>query len=168
AQKARPVIGYVSGASPQATASSVAAFHKGLGEAGYVEGETVRIEYRWAEGNYDRLPAMAADLVAYGVDVIAAVSGPSGIAAKRATSTIPIVFTGGIDPVAAGLVASLARPGGNVTGVSFLFVEMHPKRLELLCDLVPQAKVIALLVNPNFSGAAPIVRDMQQAAHAKA
>ena len=162
-----PVIGYLSSASPQATASSVAAFHKGLGEAGYVEGETVRIEYRWAEGNYDRLPAMAVDLVAYGVDVIAAVGGPSGIAAKRATTTIPIVFTGGIDPVATGLVASLARPGGNVTGINFLFVDMHPKRVELLCELVPQAKVIALLVNPSFPGAERTIEAVQEAARAR-
>src|SRR5207248_6593529 len=109
-QKAMPVIGYLSSGLPRSTASNVAAFHKGLGEAGYVDGQNVAIEYRWAEGNYDRLPAMADDLVAHGVDVIAALGGPSGIAAKHATSTIPIVFTGGIDPVATGLVASLARP----------------------------------------------------------
>jgi ABC-type uncharacterized transport system substrate-binding protein len=107
------------------------------------------IEYRWAEG-YDRLPALAADLVGRKVDVIAAVSGPSALAAKSATSTIPIVFMSGTDPVADGLIATLARPGGNLTGVSFLYVELRPKRLELLSEFVPQAKVIAVLVNPNF------------------
>ena len=125
------------------------------------------IEYRWAEGNYDRLPALAADLVGRNVDVIAAAGGPSAEAAKAATATIPIVFNGGIDPVATGLVASLARPGGNLTGFNFLFVEMHPKRLELLCDLVPQARVIALLVNPNFSGAERTMRDLVEAARVK-
>ena len=114
AQKALPVIGYLASGLPNA-GSHVAAFNKGLGEAGYVDGQNVAIEYRWAEGDYSRLPAMAADLVAHGVDVIAAMGGPSGSAAKAATSTTPIVFTGGIDPVATGLVASLARPGGNVT-----------------------------------------------------
>ncbi|HYU10945.1 MAG TPA: ABC transporter substrate-binding protein [Stellaceae bacterium] len=166
-QKAMPVIGYLSSGSPGPTAAGVAAFRQGLSEAGYVEGQNLAIEYRWAEGNYDRLPALAADLVGRNVDVIAAFGGPSAVAAKGATSTIPIVFTGGIDPVATGLVASLARPGGNLTGFNFLFVEMHPKRLELLCDLVPEARVIALLVNPNFSGAERTMRDVQEAARVK-
>ena len=168
AQKTMPVVGFLSLASALPIQHPVmAAFHKGLGEASYVDGETVRIEYRWADGNYDRLPAMAADLVAHGVDVIAAVGGPSAMAAKRATSTIPIVFTGGIDPVATGLVASLARPGGNVTGINFLFVDMHPKRLELICELVPQARVIALLVNPSFPGAERTIEAVQEAARAR-
>ncbi len=166
-QKTMPVIGYLSSGSPGPAAPTLAAFRKGLGEIGYVEGQNLALEFRWAEGNYDRLPAMAADLVAHGVDVIAALGGPSGIAAKRATSTIPIVFTGGIDPVATGLVASLARPGGNVTGINFLFVDMHPKRLELLCELVPQARVIALLVNPSFPGAERTIEAVQEAARAR-
>ena len=115
--------------------------------------DNVAIEYRWAEGEYARLPALAADLVARKVDVIAAGSAPSALAAKNATSTIPIVFTSGGDPVTAGLVDSLARPGGNATGVSILNAELLPKRIELLSELVPQAKVIALLVNPNNSTA---------------
>ena len=125
------------------------------------------IEYRWAEGSHDRLPALAADLVGRKVDVIVTGGGtPSALAAKNATSTIPIVFIGG-DPVAEGLVASLARPGGNLTGVSFLTVELMPKRLELLSELVPQARVIALLVNPNNSNTSASIRDVQEAARAK-
>ena len=126
------------------------------------------IEYRWAEGRYDRLPALAADLVGRKVDVIVASGGAAAaLAAKNATSTIPIVFIGVGDPVAVGLVASLARPGGNLTGVSILAVELMPKRLELLSELVPQARVIALLVNPNNPNAERIMRDMQEAARAK-
>jgi putative ABC transport system substrate-binding protein len=166
-QKAMPVIGYLSNLSRDTSAPFVAAFHQGLGETGYVDGSNVTIEYRWAEGRYDRLPALAADLVARKVDVIVASGNPSARAAKNATSTIPIVFTSGDDPVQDGLVASLARPGGNLTGVSYLFVELHPKRLELLSELVPQAGVIALLVNPNFSGAERTMRDVQEAARAK-
>jgi putative ABC transport system substrate-binding protein len=167
-QKAMPVIGYLNSASPGPNALNVAAFHQGLGEAGYVEGQNLAIEYRWAEGHYDRLPALAADLVARKVNLIAATGAPpSALAAKSATSTIPIVFTNGADPVELGLVASLARPGGNLTGVSFLLVELMPKRLELLSELVPQAGVIALLVNPNNSITDRIVRDMQEAARAK-
>jgi putative ABC transport system substrate-binding protein len=167
-QMAMPVIGYLHFGSPGPSASQVADFHQGLSETGYVEGQNVAVEYRWAEDRYDRLPALAADLVGRKVDVIAAVSAPSALAAKNATSTIPIVFMSGTDPVADGLVASLARPGGNLTGVSFLYVELHPKRLELLSELVPQAKVIALLVNPNFSsGTERIMRDVQEAARVK-
>ena len=125
------------------------------------------IEYRWAEGSYDRLPALAADLVSRKVDVIAASGGGGDVAsraAKDATSTIPIVFIGGGDPVEAGLVASLGRPGGNITGISFIAVELAPKRLELLTELVPQARIIGLLVNPSSPTAERTVRDMQKAA----
>jgi len=167
-QMAMPVIGYLHFGSPGPSASQVADFHQGLSETGYVEGQNVAVEYRWAEGRYDRLPALAADLVSRKVDVIVAVSGPSALAAKNATSTIPIAFMSGTDPVADGLVASLARPGGNLTGISFLFVYLHPKRLELLSELVPQARVIALLVNPNFVGGVErIIRGVQEAARAK-
>jgi putative tryptophan/tyrosine transport system substrate-binding protein len=136
-QKTMPVIGWLSGASPGSYAPFAAAFGQGLSDADYVEGQNVAIDYRWANGEYDRLAALAADLVRRKVDVIAALSLPAALAAKSATSTIPIVFVTGDDPVANGLVASLARPGGNVTGVSFLGVELQPKRLELLCDLFP-------------------------------
>jgi putative ABC transport system substrate-binding protein len=166
-QKAMKVIGFLHFGSPGPSVDQVADFHQGLSETGYVEGQNVAVEYRWAEGRYDRLPAMAADLVSRKVDVIVAVSAPSALAAKSATSTIPIVFMSGTDPVKDGLVASLARPGGNLTGVSFLFVELHLKRLELLSELVPQARAIALLVNPNFSGAERTIRDVQEAARAK-
>jgi putative ABC transport system substrate-binding protein len=163
-QKTVPVIGYLGGTSPS---SYLAAFRQGLSETGYVEGQNVAIEYRWAEGHYDRLPALAAALVSRTVDVIVAVSGPSALAAKNATSTIPIVFMTGTDPVGDRLVAGLSRPGGNITGISFLFVELHAKRLELLSDLVPQARVIVLLVNPNFSGSEQITQNVQEAARLK-
>jgi putative ABC transport system substrate-binding protein len=159
-----PVIGFLSGTSPDAFAPNVAAFQQGLGETGYVEGQNVVIEYRWAEGHYDRLPALAADLVGRKVDVIVALAGtPSALAAKTATSTIPIVFSSGA-PVEQGLVASLARPGGNLTGFSIMGIELIPKRVELLSELVPQAKVIALLVNPNNT---LLVMGAQEAARAK-
>jgi putative tryptophan/tyrosine transport system substrate-binding protein len=165
-QKAMPVIGYLHFGSP-GLAPTPAAFLRGLGETGYVEGQNVAIEYRWAEGHYDRLPALAADLAGRDVDVTAAFGPPSARAAKGATSTIPIVFTVGADPVADGLVASLARPGGNLTGLSILAAELVPKRLELLCELVPQAKAMALLVNPNNAYSEPIIIDAQKAARAK-
>jgi ABC-type uncharacterized transport system substrate-binding protein len=166
-QRAMPVIGYLSSTSLGAQAPWVAAFRQGLGEAGYVEGQNVAIEYRWAEGRYDRLPELAADLAGRKVDVIVTQGGiPPARAAKDATSTIPIVFVGG-DPIAAGLVASLARPGGNLTGMVFMTAEMVPKRLELVSELVPQAGVIALLVNPNNPLPEPIMREVQDAAHAK-
>jgi ABC-type uncharacterized transport system substrate-binding protein len=148
-QKAMPVIGYLNTASPGPAAANVAAFRQGLSDTGYVEGQNLAIEYRWVEGHYDRLPALAADLVGRNVDVIAAASLPSARAAKSASSTIPIVVTIGTDPVEDGLVASLARPGGNLTGVTFMMTELMPKRLELLSELVPQVGVIARLVNPN-------------------
>jgi putative ABC transport system substrate-binding protein len=166
-QKAMPVIGFLSSGSPGPTAPFMAAFRQGLRETGYVEGQNVAIEYRWAEGHYDRLSAMAADLVGRKVDVIAAVSLPSALAAKSATSTIPIVFSVGTDPVELGLVASLNRPGGNLTGTAIMATELMPKRLELLSELVPRAGAIALLVNPNNASAEPQMRDVQEAARAK-
>jgi putative tryptophan/tyrosine transport system substrate-binding protein len=166
-QKAMPVIGFLGSTSPGVSAPSLAAFRQGLSETGYVERKDVAIEYRWAEGNYDRLPALAADLVSRKVDVIVTGTTPATLAAKSATSTIPIVFMIGADPVEVGLVASLARPGGNLTGIAIMVTELTPKRLELLSDLVPQAKVIALLVNPNNSNAERIIGDMQEAARAR-
>jgi putative ABC transport system substrate-binding protein len=166
-QKAMPVVGFLGVSSPGPTAPYVAAFEQGLSEAGWVEGKNVAIEFRWAEALYDRLPALAADLVGRKVDVIVAFGGiPAAVAAKSATSTIPIVFSVG-DPVELGLVASLARPGGNLTGVSTMAPELISKRLELLSELVPQAGVIALLVNPNNSNTERIIGDMQEAAHTK-
>ena len=165
-QKAMPVIGFLHGASPGFFAPYVTAFRQGLSETGYVEGRNVAIEFRWAEGHYDRLPAFAADLVARKVDVIF-VSGSSGTAAARdATSTIPIVFAGGGDLVTAGLVAGLARPGGNLTGVSVFGRELHPKRLQLLSEVVPQVEAIALLVNPTNVTSESVIRDTQEAARA--
>jgi putative ABC transport system substrate-binding protein len=167
-QKAMPVIGFLGSASAGAFAPFIAAFRQGLGEAGYIEGQNVAIEYRWAEGQYDRLPALAADLVGRNVDVIATQGGTtSARAAKNATPTIAIVSLGIGDPVERGLVASLARPGGNLTGVSNMTTELMPKRLELLSDLVPRASVIALLVNPNSSTTERIIGDVQEAARAK-
>jgi putative ABC transport system substrate-binding protein len=166
-QKAMPVIGYLNLGSPSTSSSFVAAFHQGLGEVGYVEGQNVAIEYRWDEGRPDRLPALAADLVGRRVDVIVAGGDAAVLAAKSATSTIPIVFFSGGDPVATGLVASLARPSGNLTGVGIMVVELMAKRLELLSELVPQAKVIALLVNPNDPNVERFIGDVQDAAHAK-
>ncbi len=167
-QKRVPVIGFLHSGSPGPAAPNVAAFHQGLNETGYVEGQNVAIEYRWAEGSNDRLPALAADLVGRKVDLIVSAGGtPTARAAKNATSTIPIVFTGVGDPVELGLVASLARPGGNLTGFSVITSELMPKRLQLLTELVPQARVIALLANPNNPGAEPAIRNMQEAASAK-
>jgi putative tryptophan/tyrosine transport system substrate-binding protein len=167
-QKAMPVVGFLSSTSPGPFARFVAAFQQGLSETGYIDGQNVAIEYRWAEGRYDRLPALAADLVGRKVDVIATSgAGISALAATSATSTIPIVSVFGDDPVATGLVTSLARPGGNLTGVSILTVELMQKRLELLSELVPQARVVALLVNPNNESTPRIIRDVQEAARVK-
>jgi putative tryptophan/tyrosine transport system substrate-binding protein len=167
-QHTLPVIGYLSGGASGPFAAFLAAFRKGLGEIGYVEGQNVAFEYRWAEGHYDRLPALAAELVERKVDLIAASGGDfAARAAKAATSTIPIVFTSGDDPAETGLVASLARPGGNLTGFSLLVVELHAKRLELISEVIPNAKVIALLVNPDSPQTERVVRAMQEAAGVK-
>jgi putative ABC transport system substrate-binding protein len=166
-QKTMPVIGYLSSGASATDASNVAAFRQGLSETGYVEGRNVVIEYRWADGHYDRLPVLATDLVSRKVDVISSWGTPAALAAKRATLTIPVVFAGVGDAVGAGLVASLARPGGNLTGVSLLAPELVPKLIELLSELVPQAKVIALLTNPT-TAPDPVIRNLvQEVGHAK-
>ena len=167
-QNAMPVIGVLGAPSPGPFAPFVAAFHQGLSETGYVEGQNVAIEYRWAEGRYDRLPALAAELVGRKVDVIATLGGmPSVLAAKSSTSTIPVIFNVGSDPVELGLVASLAQPGGNLTGVPGMASELMAKRLELLLELVPQARAIALLVNPNNADTEGVMRDVREAARTK-
>jgi putative tryptophan/tyrosine transport system substrate-binding protein len=170
-QKAMPVIGFL-GPFPPAMNAQIeleqAAFREGLRETGYVEGQNVAIEYRRAEGHYDRLPALAADLVARKVDVIVTQGGDSSsLAAKNATSTIPILFHTPNDPVATGLVASLARPGGNLTGVSLMFDELMPKLLEQLLELVPRARLIALMVHPDEPSTERIIGQMQEAVRAK-
>ena len=167
-QKPMPVIGYLNGTSPAANAELLAAFRKGLNEAGYNEGQNVTIEYRWAEFHYDRLSALAADLVGRKVDLIAACGGAGeALAAQSATSTIPTVFTVGADPVETGLVASLARPGGNRTGIAILNVELVQKRVELISELVPQARVIGYLMNPNNSAIEPNIASAREASGVK-
>src|SRR5262245_42387075 len=164
-QAAMPVVGFLGGGSPVTDANRVCAFRQGLNETGYVEGKNVVIEYRWAEGQYDRFPALATDLVRRQVNVIAALGGtPSAQAAKAATTSIPIVFQTAVDPVEFGLIKSLNRPGGNLTGVTILSVELEPKLFELLHELVPAATVIALLVNPTSPFAETLSRDAQAAA----
>jgi putative tryptophan/tyrosine transport system substrate-binding protein len=167
-QRPMPVIGFLTSySSDDAFAQySLPAFHHGLKEAGYIESRNVTIEYRGAEGRYDRLPALAADLVRRQVTVIVAVGGPSGPVAQASTTTIPIVFSGGGDPVKSGLVASLNRPGGNATGVVTLNAELGPKRLELLHELVPATDVIAVLLNPTYPVAETLSKELQEAARA--
>jgi putative ABC transport system substrate-binding protein len=164
-QPAMPVIGMLSGGSAGAFAHLVAAFREGLKEIGYVEGRNVAIEFRWADGQYDRLPALMADLVSRQVTVIAATTTPAALVAKAATTTIPIVFATDGDPVQLGLTASLRRPGGNVTGVANLNMEVAPKRLELAHELVPAAPVIGVLVNPANRLTEAVLRDLHAAAH---
>jgi putative tryptophan/tyrosine transport system substrate-binding protein len=159
---AMPVVGFLNGGSPDA--NRVAAFRQGLNEIGYIEGRNLAIEYHWAEGQYDRLPALAADLVRRPVNVIAATSTPAAITAKAATTTIPIVFVTSSDPVQLGLAASLSRPSGNLTGLTTLAIEITPKRLEILHELLPTAKLFALLVNPTNPYADILSRNVQAAA----
>ena len=165
-QPAMPVIGFLNGASPATWARSVTAFHQGLGEAGYVEHRDVGIEYRWAEGQVDRLPALASELVRARVEVICAGSPPAALAAKAATTTIPVVFTSGEDPIKLGLVASYNRPGGNVTGVALLVDVLGAKRLGLLREIVPATTLIAVLLNPTWPTFDTQLNDVQQAARA--
>jgi len=165
-QPAMPVVGFLNSESPDLYARAARAFRQGLSESGYFDGRNVTIEFRWAEGKYDRLPAMVGDLIRRQVSVIAANSPAAVQAAKAATTTIPIVFATGYDPVAVGLVASLARPGGNLTGVTTLSTEVAPKRLELLHELLPKATAIGLLVNPAVAYAEVISRELQAPARA--
>ena len=167
-QPSMPTIGILGSTSSQVQANFLSAFQQGLGEAGYVEGRNAGVEYRWADDQNEKLPALAADLVRRRVNVIvAAASTPAAIAAKAATATIPIVFLLGSDPVGAGLVNNLARPGGNVTGVTSMNMELGSKRLELVRELLPATNVIALLVNPtNPAMTQPMSKDLQSAAHA--
>jgi putative ABC transport system substrate-binding protein len=166
-RSAQPVVGFLSGVSRAETESRIAAFHRGLAEAGYGEGRNVAVEYRFAEGDYDRLAAMAVELARRPVGVVVAVGGPRAAqAARAATSTLPIVFVVGGDPVRLGLVASLSRPGANTTGVAFQTAEVLPKRLEMLLQLLPKAKVVALMVNPNTPSANDQVRDAEAVARA--
>jgi putative ABC transport system substrate-binding protein len=161
-----PVIGFLSGLSANSAAAFVPAFHQGLNEAGYFQGQNVDIEYRWAEGQADRLPVLAADLVRRQVAVIAGVnSTAAALAAKAETTTIPIVFAIGADPVKSGLVNSLSRPGGNLTGISFLANQLVPKRFELLHEVIPQSAMIGFVVNPNNPNAESDTKDAQAAAY---
>ena len=167
-QKAMPVIGYLNGTTQDAHVVQLAAFRQGLSETGWVEGQNLTIEYRWAEFHYDRLPGLAADLVSHKVDVIAACGGADeAFVAKDATSTIPTVFMTGADPVETGLAASLARPGGNRTGVTNLTQLLWQKRVELIAELVPETRVIGLLLNPNRAQVGRVVDSTQQAANAR-
>ena len=165
-QPTLPVVGYLSSRSPEESAAHAAAFRRGLRDTGYIERENVAIEYRWAKGDYERLPALASELAKLSVNVLVAVGGtPSALAAKAATASIPIVFLIGDDPAKIGLVATFNRPGGNLTGVTFVTTDLGAKRLGLLYELVPNAGVSAFLLNPNFQEAAPQAETMQAAAH---
>ena len=164
-QAAMPIMGFFRPGSSQGDTQSVVAFGQGLKEVGYIEGQNLTIEYRWGPGEYDRLRTLAAELVSHQVPLIFAGSPPAALAAKSATGTIPIVFMSGADPVALGLVASLNRPGGNVTGVSFLLSSLGPKRLELLAELVPNARRLAALINPTLSDAENQLEETQDAAN---
>ena len=169
-QSAIPVVGALNVGSPPVNLGDLlrGPIHQGMGEMGSVEGQNMTWEYRWADFHYDRLPALAADLVSRKVDVIVPVGGPaSALAAKNATSTVPIVFTDIGDPIGLGLVSSLAHPGGNLTGFSSFGIELAPKRLELLCELVPQAAVIALLANPDNVRAEQYINSTREAARSK-
>jgi putative tryptophan/tyrosine transport system substrate-binding protein len=164
-QPTMPVIGLLSARSPEESAHLIAAFRQGLAEGGFVEGQNVAIEFRWARGQYDLLPALAADLVSRRVNVLTTAGGePAAVAAKRATSTIPIVFGSGSDPVRAGLVESWNRPGGNATGITFMTTLMEPKRLGLLRDLVPGVPLVGVLLNPSFPPAERQLQDIEEAA----
>ena len=166
-EPAIPIVGLLGLTSPVAFAEEVAAFQRGLNELGYIEGRNVTIDYRWAHGHFDQLPALAADLVQRPLSVLAATGTPaSALAAKAATNTIPIVFTSGADPVQLGIVPNFNRPGGNVTGVYFLTAALEPKRLELLCELVPKATVIAAIVDPNSPDTKLQMRELPAAANA--
>jgi putative ABC transport system substrate-binding protein len=164
AQQAMPVIGYLSALSEAQTPHLLAAFRRGLNEGGFAEGRNLAIEFRWAEGRFDRLPAMAVELVRRPVDLLLAQSPPAALAAKAATTTIPIVFVVGFDPVASGLVASLNRPGGNATGLTLMSLPIGEKRLEILREVAPKSSVIAMLVNPMTPDAVPEIRSVQAAA----
>jgi putative ABC transport system substrate-binding protein len=165
-QPAMPKIGFVNSTSPDGYAPFVEAFRQGLKEAGYVDGQNVAIEYRWAEGRYDRLPTLVADLIDRKVAVIAATSTPAALAAKAATTTVPIVFTTAADPIKLGLVAGLNRPGGNATGVSSILSALGSKRLGLLRELVPSMTAIGALINPNFQDADTQLADVETSARA--
>jgi ABC-type uncharacterized transport system substrate-binding protein len=163
-QPGMPIVGFLHYGSPETYAHIISAFRQGLRESGFVEGQNVAIEYRWANGHYDRLPALAADLVRRQVVAIAAAGFVGAQAAKAATATIPVAFASGVDPVASGVVASLNRPGGNVTGVSLISLELAAKRLELLRELMPQVRVIALLINPDNPSTGTELTDAEAAA----
>src|SRR5262245_49431245 len=162
-QPGMPVVGFLHYASATTLMHLAEAVRRGLKEADYIEGQNVAFEYRWAEGHYDRLPALAADLVRRQVAVITAGGAVAAQAAKEATATIPVVFTSGADPVASGLIASLSRPGGNLTGVSLLSAEMGAKRLELIHDLLPKARTVAMMINPTFPGAEAEMAEVETA-----
>jgi putative ABC transport system substrate-binding protein len=166
AQQPPPVVGFMSARSPETSVDLLAAFRRGLAESGFVEGQNVAIEFRWSRGEYNSVAALAADLASRRVAVIAVAGSPVASAAKAATSTIPIVFAVAVDPVGAGLVASLNRPGGNLTGMTTLGVEVGPKRLELLRELIPTATIVAALINPTNSNAETQSRDLETAARA--